>query len=87
MEQMWFSQQNGQQIPILSGNTCQSKATTSQQPSNKTTTMSSVKDVNGLLQVTESQLVNSFGLYTKALIMSDTAYTRSWVADSLDLRN
>ena len=32
-----------------SGNKGQSKATTSQQPSNKTTTMSSVTDVKGLL--------------------------------------
>ena len=36
-----------------SKNTGQSKATTSQQSSNKTTTMSSVTDVKGLLQLTE----------------------------------
>ena len=52
-----------------SGNTGQSKATTSQQPSNKTTTMSSVTDVKGLLQVTELQLVNSSVVDTKALVL------------------
>ena len=66
-----------------SGNTGQSKATTSQQPSNKTTTMSSVTDVKGLLQVTELQLVNSSGLDTKALVLCDTACINSWVAGSL----
>ena len=66
-----------------SGNTGQSKATTSQQPSNKTTTMSSVTDVKGLLQVTELQLVNSSGLDTKALVLCDTACSNSWVAGSL----
>ena len=38
-----------------SGNTAQSKATKSQQPSNKTSTMPSVTDVKGLLQVTALQ--------------------------------
>ena len=52
-----------------SGNTGQSKATTSLQPSNKTTTMLSVTDVKGLLQVTELQLVNSSGVDTKALVL------------------
>ena len=61
----------------------QSKATTSQQPSNKTTTMSSVTDVKGLLQVTELQLVSSSGLDTKALVLCDTACSNSWVAGSL----
>ena len=66
-----------------SGNTGQSKATTSQQPSNKTTTMSSVTDVKGLLQVTELQLVNSSGVDTKALVLCDTACSNSWVVGSL----
>ena len=66
-----------------SGNTGQSKATTSQQPSNKTTTMSSVTDVKGLLQVTELQLVNSSGLDTKAFVLCDKACSNSWVAGSL----
>ena len=66
-----------------SGNTGQSKATTSQQPSNKTTTMSSDTDVKGLLQVTDLQLVNSSGLDTKALVLCDTACSNSWVAGSL----
>ena len=66
-----------------SGNTGQSKATTSHQPSNKTTTMSSVTDVKGLLQVTELQLVNSSGLDTEALVLCDTDCSNSWVAGSL----
>ena len=64
-----------------SDNTGQSKATTSHQPSNKTTTMSSVTDGNGLLQETELQLFNSSGLDTKALVLCDTS--NSWVAGSL----
>ena len=56
-----------------SGNKGQSKATTSQQPSNRTTTLSSVTDVKALLQVTDMQLVNSSGLDTKALVFCDTA--------------
>ena len=66
-----------------SGNTGQSKATTSQQLSIKTTTMSSVTDVKGLLQVTELQLVSSSGLDTKALVLCDTACSNYWVAGSL----
>ena len=66
-----------------SGNTGQSKATTSQQPSNKTTTMSSVTDDKGLLQVTKLQMVNPSGVDTKALVLCDTACSNSWVAGSL----
>ena len=66
-----------------SGNTDQSKATTSKQPSNKTTTLSSVTDVKGLLQVTELQLVNSSSLDTKALVLCDTPCSNVWVAGSL----
>ena len=66
-----------------SGNTGQSKAASSQLQPNKTTTMSSVTDVKGLLQVTELQLVNSSGLDTKALVLCDTACSNSWVAGSL----
>ena len=69
-----------------SGNTGQSTATTSQQPSNKTTTMSSVTDVKRLLHVTELQLVNSSGVDTKALVLCDTACSNSWVAGSLSDR-
>ena len=65
------------------GNTGQSKATNSQQPSNKTTTLSTVTDVKGLLQVTELHLVNSSGVDTKALVLCDTACSKSWVAGSL----
>ena len=66
-----------------SGNTGERKATTSQKPSNKTTTMSSVTDVKGLLQVTELQLVSSSGLDIKALVLCDNACSNSWVAGSL----
>ena len=45
--------------------------------------MSSVTDVKGLLQVTELQLVNSFGVDTKALVLCDTACSNSWVTGSL----
>ena len=69
-----------------SGNTGQSKATTSQQPFNKTTTMSSVTDVKGLLQVTELQLVSSSALDTRALDLCDTACSYFWVAGSLVYR-
>ena len=44
MKKIGFYQQNSQKIPIPSS--------LSQQPSNKTTTMSSVTDVKGLLQMT-----------------------------------
>ena len=66
-----------------SGNTGQRKATISQQPSNKTTAMSSVTDVKGLLQVTELQLVNSSALATMTLVLCDTTFSNSWVAGSL----
>ena len=69
-----------------SDNIGQSIATTSQHPSNKTTTMSSVTDVKGLLQVTELQLVNPSSLDTKALVLCDTACSNIWVAGSLAYR-
>ena len=60
-----------------SGNTGQSKATTSQQLSNKSRTMSSVTDVKGLLQGTELQFFNFSGLDTKAFVLCDTACSNS----------
>ena len=45
--------------------------------------MSSVTDAKGLLQVIELQLVNSSGLYTKALVLCDNACSNSSVAGSL----
>ena len=66
-----------------SGSIGRSKATTSQQPFKKTTTMSSVTNVKGLFQVTELHLVKIFGLDTKALVFCDTACCNSWVAGSL----
>ena len=56
-----------------------------QQPS-KTTTLSSVTDVKGLLQVTELKLTNSSGTSTTAMILCDTACSNSWVSDSLAAR-
>ena len=72
-------------------NTSKSKAGTSrpstgqQQPS-KTATLSSVTDVKGLLQVTELKLTNSSGTSTTALVSCDTAWSNSWVSDSLAAR-
>ena len=60
-----------------SGNIGQSKATSSQLQPNRTTTLSSVTDVKGLLQVTEFQLVNSSGLDTKACVIPP-AVTLGW---------
>ena len=85
MEQKWFSpkeQSTNPNINQSSGNTGQSKATTSQQPSNKTTTVSSVTEGKDLHE-TELQLVNSSGLDSKALVLCDTACSNSWVAGSL----
>ena len=78
------SKQSTKPITIrFSGNTSQSKTTISQQPSNKTTTMSSVTNVKRLLQVTELQLVNLSGLDTKALVLCDAACNNSWETGSL----
>ena len=45
--------------------------------------MSSVTGVKGLLQVTELHFVNSSGLDTKALFLSDTVCSNSWEGGSL----
>ena len=66
-----------------SGNTAQTKTNTSQEPPNKTTTLSSGTGVRGLLQMIEMQLVNLSGLDTKSLVFCDTACSNSWVAGSL----
>ena len=73
---------SSQNIQFL-GKKYQSIATARQQPSNKVTTMSSVTDVKRLLQVTELQLVSSFGIDTMALVLCDTVCRNSWVAGSL----
>ena len=49
------------------------------QSSSKTTTLSSVRNVKGLLQVTELQLKSSSGKDTTALVLCDTACSNSWV--------
>ena len=56
------------------------------QSSSKTTTLSSVSNVKGLLQVTELQLKSSSGKYTTALVLCDTACSNSWVSNDLAKR-
>ena len=56
---------------------------TSVQSSSKTTTLSSVSNVKGLLQVTELQLKSSSGKDTTALVLCDTACSNSWVSNDL----
>ena len=53
------------------------------QSSSKTTTLSSVSNVKGLLQVTELQLKSSSGKDTTALVLCDTACSNSWVSNDL----
>ena len=53
------------------------------QSSSKTTTLSSVSNVKGLLQVTELQLTSSSGKDTTALVLCDTACSNSWVPNDL----
>ena len=53
------------------------------QSSSKTTTLSSVSNVKGLLQVTELQLKSSSGKDTAALVLCDTACSNSWVSNDL----
>ena len=55
----------------------------SAQSSIKTTTLSSVSNVKGLLQVTELQLNSSSGKDTTALVLCDTACSNSWVSNDL----
>ena len=56
------------------------------QSSSKTTTLSSVSNVKGLLQVTELQLMSSSGKDTTALVLCDTACSNSWVSNDLAKR-
>ena len=53
------------------------------QSSSKTTTLSSVSNVKGLLQLTELQLKSSSGKNTTALGLCDTACSMSWVSNDL----
>ena len=53
------------------------------QSSSKTTTLSSVSNVKGLLQVTELQLTGSSGKNTTALVLCDTTCSNSWVFNDL----
>ena len=53
------------------------------QSSSKTTTLLSVSNVKGLLQVTELQLKSSSGKDTTALVLCDIACSNSWVCNDL----
>ena len=63
-----------------------SRPSTGQQQPSKTTTLSYVTDVKGLLQVTELKVTNPSGTSTTALVLCDTACSNSWVSDSLAAR-
>ena len=73
-------------INISKSNTGTSRPSTGLQQPSKTTTLSYVTDVKGLLQVTELKLTNSSGTSTTALALCDTACSNSWVSDSLAAR-
>ena len=73
-------------IDTSKSNAGTSKPSTGQQQPSKTTTLSSVTDVKGFLQVTELKLANSSGTSTTALVLCDTACIYSWVSDSLAAR-
>ena len=53
------------------------------QSSSKTTTLSSVSNVKGLLQVTELQSKSSSGKDTTALVLCDSVCSNSWVSNDL----
>ena len=53
------------------------------QSSSKTTTLSSVSNVKGLLQVTEIQCKSSSGKDSTPLVLCDTACSNSWVSNDL----
>ena len=73
-------------IDTSKSNAGTSRPSTGQLQRSKTTNLSSLMDVKGLLQVTELKLTNSFGTSTTALVLCDTACSNSWVSDSLTAR-
>ena len=73
-------------INNTNSNTGTRRQTTGQQQPSRTTTLSSVTDVKGLLQVTELNLTNSSGNNTLALVLCDTACSNSSVSDSVAAR-
>ena len=73
-------------INTLKWNAGTTRPTTGQQHPSRTTTLSSVTDVKGLLQITELNLTNSSVNNTTALVLCDTACSNSWVSDSLAAR-
>ena len=88
MELKGFFKLNPQQTTFDTSklNAGTSRPSTGQQQPSKTTTLSSVTDVKGLLQVTELKVTNSSGTGTTALVLCDTACSNSWVSDSLAAR-
>ena len=70
-------------IDTSKSKTSTSRPSTGQQQPSKTTTLSSVTDVKGLLQNTELKLTISSGTSTTALVLCDTACSNSWVSYSL----
>ena len=73
-------------INTWNSNAGTNRPSTGQQQPSKNTTLSSVTDVKGLLQVTELKPTNSSGTSTTALILCDTACSNSLVSDSLAAR-
>ena len=63
-----------------------SRSTAGEQQPSKTTTLSSVTDVKGLLQVTELKFTISSGKSTAALVLCNKACSNSCVSDSLAAR-
>ena len=63
-----------------------SRPITGQKQLSKTTSLSSVTGVKGLLQVTELKNTKSFGTSTTVLVLCDTACSYSWVSNSLAAR-
>ena len=79
MEQMGFSQQNSQQVPIPFSILAKKVKVKQSLVNSSLITMSYATDVEGLLQVTELQLFNSFGIDTKALVcVIPSAVTLGW---------
>ena len=73
-------------IDTSKSNAVTGRPSTGQQQPSKTTTLSSVTDVKGLLQVTELKLNISSATSTTALVLCDTTCSNSWVSDSLAAR-
>ena len=85
-ERVFPAKSSNDNINNSKSNAGTSRPTTGQQQPSKTTTLSSVTDVKGLLQVTELKLTNCSCTSTTALVLCDTACSNSWVSNSLAAR-